>query len=91
MPEFGFQLFLWMTMGFTIMYLLVLSTLTTSPRKQSVLATTTSVSEARRRKRKRAFLVANAAVRRDFPASNVPTNQTDWSFCKSEDLERLDS
>jgi heme exporter protein D len=90
MPEFGFQCFLWMTMGFTIMYLLVLSTLTTSPKKQSVLATT-SVSEARRRKRRRAFLVANAAVRRDLPASNIQTNQTDWSFCKSEDLERLDS
>lgn len=63
MPEYGFSFFLWMTMGFTILYLLVLSALTTQPKKQPVIVNT--IRDVRRRKRKRALLVANAAARKE--------------------------
>jgi len=63
MPESGFSFFLWMTMGFTILYLLVLSALTTQPKKQPVIVTT--IRDVRRRKRKQALLIANAAARID--------------------------
>lgn len=65
MPDNGFSVFLYLTMGFTILYLLVLSALTTSPEKQPIPANT--IRAARRRKRKRAFLVANAAVHQERP------------------------
>ena len=58
MPESGFSFFLWMTVGFTFLYVLVLSALATQPKNNPVIVTT--VRDIHRRKRKRAVLVADA-------------------------------
>ncbi len=63
MPDCGFSFFLWMTVGFTLMYVLVLSALTAQPKNHPVIVTT--VRDIHRRKRKRSLLVANAATSTD--------------------------
>lgn len=60
MPESGFSFFLWMTVGFTFTYVLVLSALTAQPKNHPVIVNT--VRDVHRRKRKRANLVANALL-----------------------------
>lgn len=56
MHDSGLALFFWMTIGFTIMYLLVLSTFTVKPRQPAII----TVNEARRKKRNRELAMKQA-------------------------------
>lgn len=75
MPESGFSFFLWMTMGFTILYLFVLSALTTQPKEQPVVVTTSG--DLKRRNRKRALLVAAELRRTKIDDQPEPSDTTD--------------